>query len=171
MAFLAAAIPAAASLAGSIIGGNAQKSAAQNAANAQLGLQNQEFQQAQQQEANYRAQIQKMLPYLGGPYQAALALNGRNQYLAPGQNEAMFGGQTLGSNGSMYLPSQMPPQYNPGPNSNYLAQGFAHGASGVPMFSPPRQAGVGYAPGISGSGMPINGQSSSEVAQRLPGIN
>jgi hypothetical protein len=180
MGFLAAAIPAVASLAGSIIGGNAQKHAAQAAADAQLSLQQQQVQATQQQEADYRAQIQKMLPYLQGPTQVASQLHNQNHYLAPGQNQGMFGGQQLGSNGSPVnqfqgfengMATHMPL------NTNYLAQAMQQGTSGVPAFIPPQQqvtSGLTTFPGISGSGAQINwaqpGQRQLQGGQRLPGI-
>ena len=157
------AIPGVASLAGSIIGGNSQKSAAQTAADAQLNLQKQQLEQAQQQEANYRAQIQKMLPFLQGPSQAATALQGQHNYLAPGQNGAMFGGQQLGSNGSLAGTTS---------NSNYLAQAMPQGPSGVP--APPLQSGLAVSPGISGSAGQLTmlpaGQRQVQSTQKLPGI-
>lgn len=154
MAWLAAAIPAALSLYGSISGNNAQKAAASDAANGQLRLEQQQYDQLQKGEAAYRQQIQQMLPYLGAPVQAAQNIRNQSQYLAPGQG-SMFGGQQLGQNGSVQMPNQgfqdgmrtmMPP------NSNYLAQNMPQNSSGVPAFNGmnPIQGGSQTLPGSSG---------------------
>lgn len=99
----AAAVPlatAGASVAGSIIGGNAQESAAQDQANEQTSLSNAQIANLNQNEANYRSQVSDLLPYLTGMQGAASGVQSANNYLAPSSGAStngIFGGQMVQS--------------------------------------------------------------------------
>lgn len=131
-----------AGLLGNVLGGNAeanaQKAAAQNAANAQLGLEQQQFNQANQLGSNYRAQINKLLPYINGATGAATQYRNSIQPLQPGQNMASFGGQAVNSTPAA-AQYGVPP--NTGGQLSRLMTGSPQlpGMQGQPSPNPPGQ--------------------------------
>jgi hypothetical protein len=166
MAFLAAAIPAIASIAGGIIGGNAQKAAASTAANSQLDLQNQEYQQLLDAEKNYRTQINAIAPYLGAQSQAATDIRQHVPYLAPSSATAsggVFGGQQVQSTPQ---PGQQPQNQFQPPTQTMGNIGQAGGGANIGSVTIPGQ-GVPGQPGQLGAA--LSGAPQQQAAQTQQG--
>lgn len=137
-------MPALATIAGSIIGGNAQKAAARDASNAQQGLLDQQLQYLKNAGIDARSAIAQMLPYAQGAAQAGAATQQNAPFLQAGQG-AVFGGQQVNStpnSGNPYsslisqnVPSQLSPMqgYQGGMRTNMPHQ--APGALGAALSS------------------------------------
>jgi hypothetical protein len=89
------------SIVGGLLGGSSQSSSANDAAQAQENITQQDLAYLQQAGSQQRGAINSLLPYAQGPSQAAAAL--RPSFLAPGQG-AIFGGQQFNANANAGTP-------------------------------------------------------------------
>lgn len=129
-------------IAGAVIGGNAQKAAATDAANEQTALQAQAVAAQQAAEAAQRVQIGKAAQYLGGPSQAATALKAQVPFY--GAPAGGFGGQQV--NGQNALVTAMQGQGSALPAPTYQQPPAAPQAA--PQAAPaPQPAAPQYTPG------------------------